>query len=262
MGTTGRIWKRLKRVIAWAGQHIVGPVRWLNFLVRVGNLSKDSYYNQLTRIVMERVLKPGSVCVDAGCSRGEILRLMLKYAPGGQFVAFEPLPDHFARLVQEFRCENVRLYNVALSDTTGTSAFNYVVSNPAFSGLKKRPYDRPFEEDCQITVETDMLDRVLESAGIKRVDLIKIDVEGGELGVLKGAASCIAGSRPVIIFEHGAAAAGAYGATPEEVYALLCDQCGLKIWLMQDWLLGRPALTPAAFCQHVYGRTQYYFMAR
>ncbi|MEZ4983026.1 MAG: FkbM family methyltransferase [Saprospiraceae bacterium] len=65
------------------------------------------------------------------------------------------------------------------------TTFNYVVSNPAYSGLQKRRYDRPNEIDEKIEVETDLLDNVL--AEDTRIDFMKIDVEGGEFFVLKGA---------------------------------------------------------------------------
>src|SRR5690606_22337388 len=104
------------------------------------------------------------------------------------------------------------------------ASFNYVVSNPSYSGLVKRKYDRPDEKDTTIEVETDLLDNVLPDD--YKPTLIKIDVEGGELRVLEGAKSIIAKTKPVIIFEHGIGASDMYGATPEQVFTLLAD-CGL-----------------------------------
>lgn len=253
--------KAIKRIIAWICQKIVGKVRWLNFLVRVGNIPKDAYYNHLTEMVMERVLKPESTCIDIGCYRGEILERMMQYARRGRFLAFEPLPDHYNELVRKFPFENVRLYNLALSDSAGTSSFNYVVSNPAYSGLKKRPYGRPHEEERQIEVSTERLDSILKAASVDSVDFIKIDVEGGEYDVLKGAIDCIRQNQPIIIFEHGLQAAQAYGTTPQDLYQLLCTQCGLRISLLQDWLLNKPPLTQSLFCRQVYEKRNYYFMA-
>lgn len=253
--------KKIKRIIAWICQKIIGRVRWLTFLKKVKNINKNSYYNALTKIVMERTLEPDSTSIDVGCNKGDILKYMMEYSTNGNFLAFEPLPDFYDGLVKDFPFKNVRIYNLALSDSKGTSSFNYVISNPAYSGLIKRPYDRPHEEDCQIEVNTDTLDNILESSPVNKVDLIKIDVEGGELLVLKGAINCLKENKPIIIFEHGPGSSQAYDFTSDDLFILLCNQCGLRISTMQDWLLGKPPLTQAEFRNHVYNRINYYFMA-
>lgn len=253
--------KKIKRVISWICQILFGKVRWWSFLVKAGNISKNSFYDKLTEMVMKKALVSDSICIDIGCSKGEILHLMMKYAPKGRFLAFEPLPDHYDNLIKNFPFDNVSIYNLALSDSQGISSFNYVISNPPYSGLKKRPYDRPHEKDCQIEVKTDCLDNVVKAASVSSIDLMKIDVEGGEYLVLKGSIECIKKNRPVIIFEHGPGSAQSYDFTPDDLFDLLCSHMGLRISLMQDWLLGKQPLTQEKFSEHVNNRINYYFMA-
>lgn len=253
--------KKLKRIIAWCCIRLFGETRWYSFLVKVGNIDPNSYYDHLAGLVMKRVLTPTSVCVDAGCHTGQVLREMVALAPNGRFLAFEPIPDLFGRLQAEFTADNIRLFQLALSDKAGTTSFNYVITNPAYSGLKKRVYGRPHEEDTQIQVQTETLDAILRSEAVPRVDYIKIDVEGAEYLVLKGAADCIKTHKPYIVFEHGKGGADCYGTTPEEVYRLLCDACGMRISLLNDWLLGKKPLTQAEFCNQYENRKNYYFMA-
>src|SRR5690606_21594008 len=125
-----------------------------------------------------KVCKPGSNCLDVGCHKGEILDLFLQYAPQGTHYGFEPIPGLYEDLKKKYGAlENCRLFDIALSDKKGTSSFNYVVSNPSYSGLLKRNYDHPNEQDTLITVRTERLDDLLPPDF--RVDLIKIDVEGG-----------------------------------------------------------------------------------
>lgn len=261
MKTAKKLIKAIKRMIAYVCQKVFGRVRWLKFLLRVGNIDHNSFYDHLTKIIFDRVLTPNSFCIDIGCSKGDILSLMMEHSPNGQFLAFEPLPDHYEELAKKFQSQNVRLYNIALSDSTGTASFNYVISNPAYSGLKKRPYDRDQEDDCQIEVKTDRLDNILKSITFTSIDIIKIDVEGGEYLVLQGALDCIKKYKPFIVFEHGPGSAKAYGTKSEAIYDLLCTQCGLKISLLQDWLLEKPSLNQDMFCKHVYGKKNYYFIA-
>jgi Methyltransferase FkbM domain len=104
-------------------------------------------------------------------------------------------------------------------------------------------------------VRTDLLDNIVS----ERIDLIKIDVEGAELQVLRGAVNTIRKSKPVIIFEHGYGAAEYYGTTPEQVYDLLTE-CGLHLSLMEDWLKGDSSLIREGFAAQFY-QGEFYFMA-
>jgi hypothetical protein len=133
-----------------------------------------------------------------------------------------------------------------------------VVSNPSYSGLQKRNYDRADEQDTLITVQTERLDDVLPENF--RVDFIKIDVEGGELLVMKGATGIMKKYRPVIIFEHGLGASDIYGSTPEQVFDLL-QECGLSVSLLDRFLQGKSPLDRTAFSGQYHNRENYYFIA-
>jgi FkbM family methyltransferase len=185
--------------------------------------------------------------------------MMAKYAPSGKFYAFEPLPHLFEYLKKNFgHNRDISLFNIALSDSAGESSFNHVISNPGYSGLVKRRYDRPDEQDTRITVRTDLLDSLIGDA---RIDLIKIDVEGAELQVLRGGKETIKRNKPFIIFEHGLGGADCYGTTPEDVYDLLCDFCGLKLTLLNRYLRNREPLSRSEFCEQFHRGLNYYFLA-
>ena len=93
------------------------------------------------------------------------------------------------------------------------------------------------------------------------IDFIKIDVEGAELQVLQGAIVWIRKCRPIIVFEHGVGAADCYGTRPEHVYDLLCEDCGLKISLLEGWLSGRRPLSRDGFREQFDKGLNYYFVA-
>lgn len=222
------------------------------------DFSKNQRYDRLTKKVIRKVCKPDANCVDVGCHKGEILDLFLQNAPQGEHYGFEPIPAMYEALKLRYTQPKVHILDFALSHASGTAQFNYVVSNPSYSGLLKRRYDRKHEEDTLITVRTACLDAVLPPE--YRVDVMKIDVEGGELFVMEGARETLARHRPVLIFEHGLGASEVYGATPEKVFDLL-HECGLQITLLDHFLQQKPALTRHEFVDQFQRRLNYYFMA-
>ena len=225
-------------------------------------VDKNQLYDIQTIEVMKRVLKNDSNCIDIGCHKGSILSEILSFASQGTHFAFEPLPEMHQGLLESFgNIQGLRIYDCALSDVTGASSFQHVVTNPGYSGLRKRRYDRPHEQIQEITVKTELLDNLIP--GDIPIHFIKVDVEGAELQVFRGGKETIKKSRPVIVFEHGLGAADHYGTSPESVYDLLASQCGLRLFLMSDWLKsnGRDSLSKAAFCEQFYSGNNYYFMA-
>lgn len=223
--------------------------------------TKSRNYDVQTVQVMQRVLRQDSNCVDVGCHQGSMLQDMLRLAPGGTHFAFEPIPGMYAGLQKKFgHLPNVHLHDCALSDTAGTTTFQHVVSNPAYSGLRRRRYDRAHEQVQEIHVETRLLDTLLPQD--VSVQFIKVDVEGAELQVLLGAAETIRKHRPVIVFEHGLGGADYYATAPEQVFDLLAGRCGLRLFLMADWLQdSNSCLSREAFCRQFSTGSDYYYMA-
>ena len=78
----------------------------------------------------------------------------------------------------------------------------------------------------QIRVSVDSLDRVLPQN--QRIAFLKIDVEGGELGVMRGGCETIRASRPLVVFEAGKNSTGQYGVTPEELFCFVTRELGMK----------------------------------
>ena len=221
--------------------------------------TKNQQYDKQTKKVIKELCSSGSNCIDIGAHKGEVLDIMLQYAPHGEHYAFEPIPDMYKELREKYASlKNCQVYDFALSNNTGTTSFNYVISNPSYSGLIKRKYDRENEEDTLIEVKTELLDSILPGSYIP--ELIKIDVEGGELLVLEGALKTIKRAQPTIIFEHGLGASDYYDSTPEKVFALLTD-CELRVSTMQRWLNNKPCMNKEEFCRHYYQQLDYYFIA-
>jgi FkbM family methyltransferase len=209
-------------------------------------------YDAETVRVMERVLRRDSSCIDVGAAGGRILEEVVRIAPLGRHTAFEPLPSFHAKLERDF--PSVQVVCAAVAATNGEAPFCHVVSNPAYSGLRERRYERA-EQIEEITVRTVRLDDVTSGC-----DFIKIDVEGGEFDVLRGARNLLARCRPHIVFEFGVGAADWYGVKPGDVFQLLAA-AGMQVSLMSAWLDGRAPLTEAHFAEEFERCGHYYFLA-
>jgi FkbM family methyltransferase len=221
------------------------------------DLTKNIEYDRLTSLILKQVIEPDSNCIDVGCHKGEILDLMIKYAPKGNHFAFEPIPVFFDELKNNFG-ECCTIYPFALSDEKGQAKFNFVKNAPAYSGLSKRKYAIENPEIEEIEVSLNKLDDIIPSD--KSISLIKIDVEGAELKVLKGAQQLIKRDQPIVVFECGLGASDFYGTDPKEVYDLF-QSCGLKVSLLKAWINKKSALTLAQFESVYRTNEEYYFIA-
>jgi FkbM family methyltransferase len=215
-------------------------------------------YDEETVEVMARVLKPDSNSVDAGAHAGDILQHMVRLAPRGRHFAIEPIPY----LAQALRANypTVTVHECALSDKDGESTFEHVKNNPGYSGLVRRLAIEGEPVFEQIRVKTLRLDSLIPNE--VPIAFIKIDVEGGEYHLMRGALATIQKWRPVIVFEAGWPSAGQYGVTPEQLFRLVTGELGLKLSLMKRWLAGTgKPYTEAEFVQNWSSGPDYYFIA-
>ena len=230
--------------------------QWLQLLG--WDLTKNLAYDRMTSKILKSVLSPHSNSIDVGAHRGEILSQCLKYAPKGTHMAIEPLP-HLALELKEKYGEEVRIINEAVSNQKGTTSFHYVTNAEAYSGIKKRTYDIKHPQVQRLEINTTTLDHLVPEQ--QRVDLVKIDVEGGEFEVLNGATRILAQQKPFLIFECGKGGLDQYGHHPKEVYALLQGH-EYQIFTLKNWLKSGSALSGREFEELFFTGTEYYFVGQ
>ena len=223
----------------------------------LSHLDLNAIYDRQTIEVMRRVLKRNSNGIDIGAHRGDILSQMLTMAPAGTHHAFEPLPDYAARLRRKF--PKVRVHQMAVSDKSGEAEFQHVENDPAYSGLKRRIYDRPDPQIVAIKVPVGTIDEIIPSD--LPIAFIKIDIEGGEFHALTGAVNTIRRYRPVIVFEAGKNSTGEYGVSPTALYELIETTLGYRLSTMGRWLENEPPLTLPQFCHNWDHGPDFYFIA-
>lgn len=214
-----------------------------------------------TEKIIKQLAQQGRIqnCVDVGVLEGEILELFLKFLPKGQHAGVEPLPKQFELLKAKFKTNtNIQLHNFAAGAQNTESTFNMVVSNPSYSGLKKRDYPKS-EEIKEIKVQVKKLDDILSRAN--KIDLIKIDVEGAEYDVLQGATTILKEDKPILIFEFGLGASNHYGVDANKMYDLLVKQHQYKIYTLKGWLRKESPLPQSVLEDYYITNKHYYFIA-
>lgn len=222
------------------------------------DITKNLKYDRLTRKIMKQFLKKDFNCIDVGCHKGEILDLMLKYAPQGKHYAFEPLPHLFQQLVINYKGK-AQIFPFALSTEVGQTTFQFVKNAPAYSGLKNRRYDVAKPDIEEISVEINTLDALIPAD--QKIDFIKIDVEGGELGVMKGGVNLLKANQPTIVFECGKGASDYYGTSAADLYSFLSDEIGLNIYTLDAFINRKKYLTSSEFEHYFNSNEEYYFIA-
>ena len=177
------------------------------------------------RTLFAVALAPDDSCIDVGAGLGDVVAEILRVAPDGHHIAFEPIPFQYEIVRDRFPSVDVR--NAAASDVAGETSFTVSRNYPAYSGF--RPRDYPGDPGIEtITVRTERIDDVVAESGHAPA-LVKIDVEGAEALVLRGGVETLRTHRPIVVFEHGHSARG-YGTRSEEIYGLLCGDAGLRIF--------------------------------
>lgn len=227
----------------------------LNFLHL--DLTKNLEYDRLTKSIMKKVIQKDSNCIDIGCHKGEILQSIIKLAPEGKHFAFEPIPYLHEQLKVKFDGQ-AAIFSCALSDNSGETTFNLVKNAPAYSGINKRKYAVENPEIEEIQVELKQLDEVIPAD--TKIDFIKIDVEGGEFDVLKGAKNLLKTHHPLIVFECGIGASEFYGTNPSELFQFLTD-LNYKISTLRAYTQQEDSMTISEFEHAFKNNTDYYFIA-
>jgi len=162
----------------------------------------NRYEEAETRFV-EKLLQPGDIVVDAGANVGYFSLLCASLVgEGGRVEAFEPLP-YLADALQASVDENgfrsrVRIYRLALADVAGNALIRHAPRTANFGGAHLAlPSPLP-EDHVDEAVRTVRLDDIFAGSKCR---FLKLDVEGAEPRVIRGATRLLADARPVIMSE-------------------------------------------------------------
>jgi FkbM family methyltransferase len=212
-------------------------------------------YEGMLEAVYRNALRPGDIVIDVGAHVGRhAVPMASVVGPTGRVLAFEPLPSAYARLkvaVQQAEASDedlapISTYELALGEEEGESEFVYVPDFPEYSGFKERLYHVDSLPRQKIRVRVKPLDRFLADVG--NVRFIKVDAEGGELTILKGAAQTISRFSPIISFELGNASLVNYPYTAADYFDFISN-FGYALYSIFGIPLSRCELVSAAETQ-------------
>ena len=171
-------------------------------------------YDRQNLIVCERFIHPGDVCLDVGANIGIYSALMANWVgDAGSVHCFEPVSHIRRKLNLNLKINGVSntiVNPIVLGGEAGVIPMNQIkegafragtstlTQNESVEALGQNSFDR-------VDVEMRTVDSYIEDAGIKKVNFVKIDIEGYEINFLSGASRLLSHHRPVMVMEHNQA---------------------------------------------------------
>lgn len=175
----------------------------LNILLRNATADISILYEIYLKKIYEKHchLKPGDVVFDVGSHIGVFaLKASRLVGSSGVVYSFEPEPENFMLLkrnVASNNALNVKIFDRAVSSQ---SAMLHLHVHPTNTGMSSVQYATG--RTAQISVSSITLDQVIKKYGIQHVDLLKLDVEGHELEVLRGANRFLSMCKHIVMETH------------------------------------------------------------
>ncbi len=192
-------------------------------------------------LAIRTLIDPHDTVFDVGAYLGEWSRLVSDHQPTARVYAFEPAPNSYPRLEENVRDTRIVPVKLALSDRAGVASFRVYplgeVLNSFYEREKLTEYGVMPET---VEVPTERLDAWCKAKGVDRIHYLKIDTEGAELLILRGAGEMLKDKSIALVqFEYGGTYPDA-GITLRQVYDLLTG-FGYEIYrILPDGLLHIP----------------------
>jgi FkbM family methyltransferase len=170
--------------------------------------------------LLERIARPDWRIADVGANQGLYTLLLSRLAFSGQVYAFEPDPSLFAALegnVRRNQAQNVTLFNAAAAGQAG----KLLLQPGQLNRGDNRIIASASSDNHTVEIKAISLDQIIPES---RLDLLKIDVQGFEVEVLKGARQILETNPDLLIYvefwPHGLRKAGS---DPEELLDILLN---------------------------------------
>lgn len=157
--------------------------------------NKDADYSS----IRDTILK--AKCIfDIGANIGTTSLYFASLNPDAKIYSFEPHPGSYGRAIENISLneyKNIEVLNTGLGDKKDSlKLYEVNEHNPGMNRIISGERDLPFK-----TIQVDTLDNICRERNIEAVDFVKMDVEGFEYAVLKGAKETLSRSKPLLFIE-------------------------------------------------------------
>jgi FkbM family methyltransferase len=219
----------------------------------VGTLAND----QLASLLVASICRPGRVFVDVGAHIGSVVANTRRRSRPSKICAVEAIPARAAGLRHRFPA--VEVFECAVGEQAGIEVPFFVDQDRSgYSSLAKPTRGGPLLE---ISVPMRTLDGLLQGLD---VDVLKIDIEGAELGALRGGIEMLSRHRPTVMFESAPDAGARLGYSTTDLWRFL-DGLGYAVVAPNRLAHLGDGISVEAFNDaHLYPRrtTNYFAVAR
>ena len=222
----------------WGTELSLSPYYYLD-----RNIIAMGSYDGALHAFIERYVKRGSVCMDVGANLGEVtLHLATRVGRGGRVYAFEPVAgvhDRLSRHVERNHAGDVvETFRLALSNRSGTATIRHagtLGNNQGIGSLVTVNDDLTDTQEVELTT----LDEFVERHGIRRLDFMKIDIQGAEPWLLEGGRKTFATLSPDLLIEVAPLELRGAGRDSRDLCVMLED-LGYRLYRLNGHGIGSP----------------------
>jgi FkbM family methyltransferase len=174
----------------------------IDFAIYLGNI-----YERKTKAALRKLVSPASLVLDIGANIGaHTLHLAQLVGPDGRVMAFEPTDFAVQKLIRNLElnrslASRVEPYHCFLTASDGASVPNTIYSSwplPVTDGVHAKHLGRKMQTKM---AKSRSLDSILSERADRKVQLVKLDVDGFECDVLRGATMILREARPIFVME-------------------------------------------------------------
>jgi FkbM family methyltransferase len=181
------------------------------------------YHQEDNVFLIECIVRPGDIFVDAGASVGWFTALAARLTgPSGHLYSFEPDPTSVPQIHEVIKAnnfKNVKVFEAGLSDREGQATLAGTVSSQKWVSQDSLP-----QKERGVAIRLVRGDDVLTDLDLSRPVVLKIDVEGHEVHALRGLSRLLERRELAVICEVSREQLACAGSTPEELFNHMKDR--------------------------------------